>query len=155
MSINLRDELKTLLEKYWDYVIVRHMTEQPCPCMTNRQASKIADPSCPNCEGSGYVFEEYFVKCKTFWSEGSNSRLHNFNYGQGYGNSYRIYLEASERNLIFRKNDIVYTLETDIDGKVKDPFVRLEKWPIIDVDVLKLDSGKVEFIKFYLKPEIV
>lgn len=155
MTINLRDELKEILKKHWDFIIVRHMTDVKCGCLSLREAANIADPQCPNCDGAGYIFEEHYVKCKVFWSDGNNSRMHNFNYGMGYGNSYRVYLEASDLHCIFKKNDFVFTLATDLEGKVKDPFVRLEKYSVIDCQILKLDNGKVEFVKLYLKPNIV
>lgn len=155
MSINLREELKLLLKKHWDHVIIRHMTTTVCGCMSLREASRIADPQCPNCDGAGYIFEEHLVKCKSFWSQSPVAHTKNFNYGLGYSNGATIYLEASDFNMQFKKNDIVYNIERDLEGNIRNPIVRLEKWLVIDNNTLRLDTGKVEFIKLYIKPNVV
>jgi len=155
MSINLRKELEILLRDHYEFMIIRNMTETECGCMNFRKASNIADPQCLNCEGTGYVFEEHLVRTKLFYSSARNSHLHDFGYGQGYGNAIYAYLVATDFNLRFKKGDIVFKIETELDGRLKNPIVRTEKWPIIDNIILKLDDSKVEFIKLYLKPNIV
>jgi len=162
MAIDLRKELETILSRKWDHVVLRHLTQDKCQvcfsddCSNPRATSRTADPECPNCEGLGYIFEEYLLKCKQF-NASSMGIAHNqqFYYGGSLSNLLVLYFAASEVSDKLFLNDLIYQLKTNLDGTLVDPLVRIRKWDVIDSYELNLDNGKREFIKVYCKPKPV
>jgi hypothetical protein len=152
--INLQKEMSILLKEIWNTVIVRIMTDTKCFCWRIR--SNTADPECPNCEGSGYIFNEHISKCKLFYAP-ANSVAHaqDFDYGISYSNTNVLYFEVSDISENIRINDEVFEVKTHTNGTLYDPIIRTKKWTVIDPYKFSLDTGKREFVKVFAKPSIV
>ena len=151
--INLRQELKTLIGDYFDYIIVRHLTPNKCSCW--RAESNTPDPRCNNCDGLGWLFEEYVQKCKLFLIDSQVvSHAQDFDYGRSYSNSLTGYLPYNEKTSNIKINDIIYTLATKGEGQLLRPLRRTRKWQVTDLPPMNLDNGKLEFIKVLAKPPI-
>lgn len=149
--INLRQELKNLIGDYYDYIIVRHLTSNKCTCW--RKESNTPDPTCNNCDGLGWLFEEYVQKCKLFLIDSQIvSHSQDFDIGKTYSNILSGYIPFSERTREIKINDIVFTLATKGEGQLLKPIRRTRKWQITDVPPMNLDNGKLEFIKILAKP---
>lgn len=152
--IDLRKEMDILLGNRWDSMIIRVMTNTKCFCW--RKRSQTADPECPNCEGSGYVFNEHLSKCKAFHAPSfSISHAQDFDYGESYSNTYVLYFEVDAVSESINIGDEVYEIKVNTDGSIADPIKRIRKWKVIDPYNLNLDNGKLEFIKVFAKPMVV
>lgn len=149
--INLREELKNIIGDYFDYIIVRRLTEVKCSCW--RKESNTPDPKCNNCEGIGWVYKEFVQKCKLFLIDSQIvSHSQDYDYGRSYSNALTGYLPYNEKTREIKVNDIVFTLATKGEGQLIKPLRRLRKWQITDMPPLNLDHGKLEFIKILAKP---
>jgi len=149
--INLREELKNIIRDYYDYVIVRHLTDIKCFCW--RKESNTPDPSCNNCDGSGWIFTEFVQKCKLFLIDSQIvSHSQDFDYGRSYSNAITAYLPYNENTNKISINDFIFTLATKGEGQLVKPLRRTRKWQITDRPPMNLDFGKSEFIKILAKP---
>lgn len=172
MAIDMRKELKHLVfdEKEKDILIFRHLTETKCQCVQqpetiycekirakvpNPNYRTVADPSCPNCEGHGWIFNEYLVDCKYNYTPTLVAHDQDFNYGSTNSNTISIYLPFTDITKLVRSSDAVFMLQTDDSGKPISPFIRRRKWIITDVYELHADNNKLEFIKAFAKPAVV
>jgi hypothetical protein len=171
--INIRKEFKNIIEEDCEYhnIIVRHMSEIKCCCITqppmipNKQGTStipnpayrnIADPECNNCGGSGYIYEEFLYKAMVFYPGFRFAHYEDTPFAFTEENVLTIYLKASIESLEnTRVNDWIFFIEEDINGNIKKPIVRIKKWIIIDVQRLRLDSNKLEYVKLYAKPVIL
>lgn len=169
MSINLRKELKAIFDedKEFDRVVVRHLTDTKCICLEqppmiydskacvdipNPNYRTTADPNCSNCEGSGWVFKEYLLKCKYFYPPFRISHNQDFEYGITLSNSVTFYFYPSEEAQNIRPDDMIFLIDFHTNGRIKLPITRRQKWAIIDKYNLHLDHNKFEVIKIFAKP---
>lgn len=169
MSISLRKELDIIFNKdnEYDRVVVRHLTDTRCGCMQlpktiydvkskseipNPHYRTTADPNCPNCEGAGWVFEEYLLKCKYFFPPFRVGHSQDFEYGITLSNITTFYFYPDHRAQNIRMDDIVFMIDFHTDGKVRLPITRRQKWHIIDKYPLRLDNNKYEAVKVFAKP---
>jgi hypothetical protein len=149
--IDIKSEVSELIGEKYDYVILRRNTDIKCSCW--RKESNTPDPECPNCEGGGYVFNEYLTKCKMFVTSSlSVAHQQDFDYGKSYSNTYSIYFIANELSNSIRLNDLVFEISVGINGVPMDPIKRTRKWIVIDSIPNRLDLGKLEFVKVFAKP---
>lgn len=149
--IDLRQELKTLIGDYYDYIVVRHLTTTKCNCW--REESNTPDPKCHNCDGIGWLFEEYVQKCKLFLIDSQVvSHAQDIDFARTYSNTLTGYLPFNDKTKDIKINDIVYTLATKGEGLILKPLRRTKKWQITDIPPMNLDGGKLQFIKILAKP---
>lgn len=152
--IDLRREINKMLDidKEYNYVIVRQNTSTKCICW--REQSNTPDPNCPNCEGGGYIFEEYLEKCKLFYATTFRpvAHLHDFYPGRTYTQNFTIYFKATPKNRAIREGDLVYDIECTIDGKPYSPVKRKRKWLVVDAYELQTTNNKTDFVKILAKP---
>jgi hypothetical protein len=67
-----------------------------------------------------------------------------------------VYLQATDDNLKnISINDWLFFLKSDVNGRLIQPLVRSKKWLINDIQPIKLDSNRLEYIKVYVKPSII
>jgi hypothetical protein len=152
--INLKKEFDKILDidKEYNYVIVRHNTTTKCNCW--RKESNTADPICPNCEGGGWIFNEWLEKCKLFYATTFRpvAHLHDFYYGKTYTQNFTIYLKANRKTMSIQEGDLVFDIDVTADGRVIDPIIRLRKWLVVDAYNLQTENGKTDFVKIHAKP---
>ena len=140
------------LDKEYNFIIVRHNTNTKCSCW--RKESNTADPECPNCEGGGWIFDEWIEKCKLFYATTFRpvAHLHDFYYGKTYTQNFTVYLKGSIRSRSIREGDLLYDLECTIDGRLMNPVVRRRKWLVVDPYSLQTENNKTDFVKIHAKP---
>jgi hypothetical protein len=152
--INLKKEFDKILDidKEYNYVIVRHNTPTKCNCW--RKESNTADPICPNCEGGGWIFNEWLEKCKLFYATTFRpvAHLHDFYYGKTYTQNFTIYLKANRKTMSIQEGDLVFDIDVTADGRVIDPIIRLRKWLVVDAYNLQTENSKTDFVKIHAKP---
>jgi len=154
MSIDLRKELSILLEKSYDTVIIRRMSDIKCNCW--RIKSLTPDPECPNCEGSGYIYNEHLVTCKMFSAPSfSISHAQDFDYGVSYSNTYVLYFNVTDLTDSISIEDLIYELKIKQNGEPVDPIIRTKSLKVIDSYRMNLDDGGRELVKVYAKPMVV
>ena len=111
-----------------------------------------ADPNCPNCEGAGWIFEEYLFKCKYFFPPFRIAHSQDFQYGITSSNIITLYVYPEKNVEKIRIDDKIYLIDFHKDGRIKLPLVRRQKWDVIDRYHIRLDSNKLEFVKIFAKP---
>lgn len=152
--INLRKEFNKILDfdNEYNYVVLRHNTNDKCNCW--RKESNTADPLCPNCEGGGWIFNEWVAKCKTFFATTMKpvSHLHDFDYGRTYSQNFTVYLKANDINRTLKEGDLLFHLESTLDGKIINPIIRKRKWLIVDCYDIQADNNKTDFVKLHAQP---
>lgn len=152
--VNLKKEMELLLKHTYDVFIVRHLTRDKCNCW--RVESNTPDPECPNCEGLGWLFEEFLVNGKIFYIPAMVAHGQDFTYGMSYSNLVTIYFKTDAISLENLKiNDRVFLLRPDEFGRVTEPIRRTKKWQVTDVYDYHEHNNKFEFFKVYAKPEVV
>lgn len=145
--ISLDKEMRKLLASNYSFVIVKRLTNIKCNCWRNE--SNTPDPNHPRCEGSGYIFKEYIVKCIKFYvTENRVSHMQDFDYGRTYSNLLTTYFEINDISNKFRIDDIIYEIESKVNPK------KVRKWIITDLFNFKLENDKAQFIKILSKPAI-
>lgn len=172
LSINLRAEMLQLMgeENEQDTMLFRHLLDIKCPCqlqpptiysdkikanIPNPIYRTTADPACPNCEGLGWIFEEYIVVGKMFYPRFKVAHEQEYHYGITKANAIHIYLPVTDVALLIEAGDIFYMLDADDKGNLIDPIVRKSKWLINDVYPFRLDNNKLEFVKLFAKAQVV
>jgi hypothetical protein len=152
--IDLRKQFNRILDfdKEYNYVIVRRNTTTRCSCW--RKESNTADPLCPNCEGGGWVFEEWVDKCRIFYATTFRpvAHLHDFYMGKTYTQNFTIYFKANVKNRMIREGDLVFDIMCTLDGKPITPVKRRRKWLIVDCYDLQTEDNKTDFVKIHAKP---
>jgi hypothetical protein len=152
--IDLRKEFNKILDfdHEYNYIIVRHNSDIRCNCW--RQQSLTADPVCPNCEGGGWIFNEWIEKCKLFYATTFRpvAHLHDFYFGKTYTQNFTVYLKATERNRKIHEGDLLFDVESTTSGKIIDPIIRRRKWQVVDPYDLQMEYNKTDFVKIHAKP---
>ena len=171
--INIRKEFKNIIEKNCEYhnIIIRHMSNSKCSCITqppmipnkdgtstipNPSYRNVADPECINCGGSGYIYEEFLHKAMVFYPGFRFAHYEDMSFALTEENVLTVYIKATNDALNYtRVNDWIFFMAEDISGNILKPIVRTKKWIVIDVQQLRLDSNKLEYVKLYAKPVIL
>lgn len=170
--INLNRELVKILDKDKEYnnVLYRHYSSIKCQCMmqntliyddiakanvANPSYRTVADPECPNCEGSGWVFEEFLFRCIYFYPGFRYAHYEDIQMAMTAENMLTMYLKVDENWQKIKPNDTFYNIRADKYGKVELPIVRYRKWVVTDAFDMRLDSNKIEFMKIFAKPAII
>lgn len=171
--IDIRKQFKNIIEKDAEYhnVIVRHMSDIKCMCVCqppmisnddgtadipNPSYRTVADPECSNCGGSGYIYEEFLHRVMVFYPGFRFAHYEDMSFALTEANVLTVYIKASEEALnAARVNDWIFFIAEDINGNILKPIVRIKKWIVIDVQQLRLDSNKLEYVKLYAKPVIL
>lgn len=153
--INLQKEFKKIIGEYNDNIIIRHLTDIKCPCVSIRGKAAGPDPSCRNCDGAGFVFNEFLIKCKTYYTPRTVAHAQDAMFGQTYKNLLTVYVEAIDLFDQICIDDFIYQIKQNIDGSIQEPIVKTRKWTINDVYDMRMDDSKLEFIKIFAKPVIV
>jgi len=152
--IDLREEFNKLLDfdREYNYIIVRHNTSTKCNCW--RKESNTADPTCSNCEGGGWVFNEWVEKCKLFYATTFRpvAHLHDFYFGKTYTQNFTVYMKANERNCSILEGDLIFDIRSTVNGRVKNPVIRERKWVVVDAYNLQTEDNKTDFVKIHAKP---
>lgn len=170
MAIDLRAELKTLLykDKEYDLLACRHLiSEKKCHiCMSQppmiydleAKADKpnplyrtTPDPTCRNCEGSGYTFEEFLLKGKYFYPQYRVEHEQDFNYATTGSNIFNLYILPTENALKIAVNDIMFLIKANTEGQIELPVTKIKKWRVVDSYQMRLDNNKLEYIKVYAR----
>ena len=153
--INLKEEFKTLIKDFNNYIIIRSLTDKRCICW--RPESNTPDTECPNCQGQGWLYEEWIQKCKFFFVTHYKpvAHLHNFDYGMVYTNLLGVYLEAKPKARQIKMGDYIFEVGCYQNGRIINPIKRVRKWQITDYFDMQLDQNKTEFIKLYATPMVV
>jgi hypothetical protein len=152
MPVNLYSEMRELLKKHYNWLIVRHLTDTKCNCW--RPEGGTPDPQCPRCQGMGWIFVEWIQKCKYFYETSYRpvAHEHDFDFGKTYNNVLTVYCFSDQKSRSIRAKDLVYTIRCKENGDIVYPIQRILKWESTDWFDLQLDGNKSEFIKFYAKP---
>jgi hypothetical protein len=170
--INFRKEFWKVInkDKEYNFILVRHMADQKCICLTqspmvynsekkanepNPSFRTVADPDCPNCEGSGYPFEEFIFKCMYFYPGFRYSHFDDHTMAITSTNVLTIYIYPDENWKKVKVNDWCFNLTGNKETGLQLPIRRERKWVINDLYQIRLDSNKVEFLKVYAKPAII
>lgn len=170
--ISPRIELSKILlqDKEYNYCIVRHMTNSRCICMTqppmifdntlkantpNPSYRTIANPDCPNCEGSGWDFDENIYKCIYFIPGFRIDHYAESQYSITHESILTAYLLAGNNAEYIRPNDWFFNIKCDLSGKITTPITRIKKWIITDAYQIRLDSNNVEYTKIFAKPAVI
>jgi hypothetical protein len=152
--VNLKKEMEILLRHTYDLFVVRHIGQTKCNCW--RAPANVPDPECPNCEGMGWLWEEFLVKGKLFWIPAMVAHGQDFTYGMSYSNLVTIYFKTDELSLDnLRISDRIFLVRADEYGEVLEPIQRTRKWQVTDVYDFHEQDNKFEFFKVYAKPEVV
>lgn len=167
-----REFEKTITEQgEWQYSIIRHMSDVKCVCITqppmvydsvrkaeipNPSFRTTPNPECSNCGGSGYIFEEFLHKALMFYPGFRFAHFEDMQVAITEENMLTVYLQATDDNLKnISINDWLFFLKSDVNGRLIQPLVRSKKWLINDIQPIKLDSNRLEYIKVYVKPSII
>lgn len=171
--INLRQQLHKILNKdcEFNWVVIRNMSNDECICRNqtpmrynedlkayepNPSFRTIASPSCPVCEGSGWIFEEYLFKCLSFYPGFRYSRFEDAQPAITASNLLTTYIYPDDNWEKIKVNDWLFDIRSNKEGNIKLPIERYRKWIVNDIPTpMRLDSNKVEFIKVYSKPAIL
>lgn len=155
--IDLRKEFNKIIDfdNEFNYIIVRHNTDVKCTCW--RKQSNTADPLCPNCEGGGWIFNEWIEKCKLFYATTFRpvAHLHDFYLGKTYTQNFTVYMKSSQRNMSITEGDLLFDVECLVDGQIINPIKRRRKWIVVDPYDLQTDFNKTDFVKIHAKPLMV
>lgn len=149
--IDLNKELNQLVKQYLDKVIVRYKTNTKCNCW--RRESNTPDPDCGRCQGIGWLFKEYLLKCKTFIITNSGvSHEQDFDFGKSFSNALTLYVPINNQSKQLAIDDYIFEIETHNNGKIRYPIKRTRKWQVTDAPSLKADNGSSQFLKVLAKP---
>ena len=149
--IDLREELQVLYKETFDMFVLRHLGNIRCKCIRNNNT---ADPECPDCEGHGWIFEEFLIKGKIF---PSGFNIHNYDADPGIINSDTNVIYIAVDTLLpeqLRSNDRIFKIRAHKNGDVITKIERMSRWVITQVDEFHEQHNKIEFYKVYIKPEI-
>lgn len=151
MAINLNREMKSLLDKEYTHVIVRHYTNVKCNCW--REESNTPDPQCLRCKGEGWLFLEFMEKGQSYFISmgGRVAHYQDFEYGLSYSNAMTLYLPSNMKTQLIKLDDHIFEVA---DAKSK-PVVRTRKWVVTDVFPMRIESDKSQFLKILAKPVVV
>src|SRR6185369_11350069 len=134
LMVDLRKEFNKILDidKQYNYIIVRHNTNIKCDCW--RKASDTADPNCHNCEGGGWIFNEWIEKCKLFYATTFRpvAHLHDFYFGKTYTQNFTVYMKATKKNRSIKEGDLLFDIESTWEGRPISPIRRKRKWIVVD-----------------------
>lgn len=171
--ISIRKEFTNIIEKNAEYhfIIIRHMSDIKCPCLTqppmidnddktakipNPTYRNVANPECSTCGGSGYIYEEFLHKSMIFYPGFRFAHYEDMSFALTEENVLTVYIKATPDALNYaRVNDWLFFMAEDIEGNIVKPIVRTKKWIVIDVQQLRLDSNRLEYVKLYAKPVIL
>lgn len=170
--ISIRKELGNILDrdKENNNIVYRHYSNTKCSCtqqppliydpvikgnIANPNYRTIADPDCPNCEGAGWVFEEYLWRCIFFYPGFRFSHFEDVNFAITAENTLTVYMKAGPDWDKVKPNDVFFNIRADMDGNIKLPIEKYRKWLVIDAFDIRLDSNKVEFVKVFAKPSVI
>lgn len=171
--INVRKEFSKIIEKDSEYhhVIVRHLSDTKCSCwcqppmidsangttkVPNKAFRTVPDPECTNCGGSGYIYEEFLYKSMLFYPGFRFAHYDDATFALTEENVLTVYIKATQESLDnTRVNDWIFFLKENVNGSIVKPLLRTKKWIVVDVQQLRLDKNKLEYIKLYAKPVIL
>lgn len=148
LFIDIRAELKDLFNGsptsigFAFEVIVRHVNKtQRCPCWDH--VKKEADASCERCLGKGWlVYDKVYraIKRKYIGKEELDAP------GLYEIDSTLFFFEYT---VSLSESDTIIEVETDDSGKILPKVKYLKKHSIKDVEPLRGNNGRVEFIKVF------
>lgn len=120
-----------------------------CPCVDNITREQDRDYFCPICLGERYLWDEKFIDFYKV-QRGDANGLHSKEVGNIHTDINIFYLSYTAN---INKYDKLIEITLNLDGTVRYPIKRVDMWQITEIVELRLDFGKVEFIKAFARKE--
>jgi hypothetical protein len=170
--INVRKKFASIIEKNNEYqdFIIRHLSNDKCKCITqepmvfnalkgaeeiNKTFRTVPDPDCNICGGSGYIYEEFLFRAMFFFPSFRVAHFEDMSYATTEQNILTCYLRPHPDADTIHVNDLLFNVDCEVNGALKQPILRTKKWIIIEKQPIRLDNNKLEYIKLFAKPAIL
>ncbi len=122
-----------------------------CPCVDPTTREQDRDYFCPICLSERYLFNETFLDFYKVQHASDNSLI-----SKPYG------LDNVHNGIIYTlynanigDYDKIVEVNLDLDGKFIYPIERTDIWQITEIVPLRLDTGKLQFLKIFARHEDV
>jgi len=150
LEFDLRRELNALFygspigpKNGYSFEVILRKVDKSRRCFCWSYAKLEADPACLNCSGTGFLTYDKIVrtiKRKYIGKEEVED------FGLVEYDTAEFFFEHS---VVIDHDDRITECVTDDNGKIKSPVKYIKTFSIKDVEILRGENGRVEFIRIY------
>lgn len=124
---------------------------EKCPCVDRITNEQDRDYYCPVCMGERYIWSEQLINVYKVQHVDDNS-MSSEKTGNVNMNFAVFYLPY---NIDVNLQDKIIEIRLDVEGEIVNPIKRAQIWQLTEVVNLRLDTGRLEFIKLFARIEDV